>query len=428
VIWQNGWRRFVVPSLLIVAIAAPALAQIQPEGSEIQIARSVNRELAVPRAATSPSGTVLVVWRENLAGIRGAYVDRGGSLIGGRLALVANVELPGLPGEGDVVTNTDPAAVFLPSGDFLLFWTAESAFVRADIFIEHRWINRREVMVQRFDSQGQPRGGAMPVHEGATGWFENRPVVLPRPGGDFIVAWEASASSYAPPPSDGLFLRRVGPNGKPVGPQIRVDGGTHLVSNPALAASTDGSFLVAWESEANGKYLLARAFDAAGAAARDAFRLHPPDPLAQRRPALIAAGDGYLVAWQGNIAIDESRIFGRFLGSSGHPSGEVFQISQGRENAQLTPALARQPEGGYLVTWRAWKDNRPLFSIAAVTLAENGTPASDERWLNDRRIHKTALNVIASDGRGGFFVPWIVAVPRPHHIDYRVVGRWLHAD
>ena len=149
--------------------AGPAAAAVEPTTSEIQIARVPNRELKTPRAALSPTGAALVVWEEEISGLRGAYVGRDGALLGPVMVLQQSTQFASLPAAGEVFEHQSPTVAFLPGGDFLLFWTQERSFVRTQAFYEFRQVLDQDIMVQRFDPQGVPRGAARRVNATAEG-------------------------------------------------------------------------------------------------------------------------------------------------------------------------------------------------------------------------------------------------------------------
>ena len=418
-------RLLVILATCATLAAAPVAAAVEPTTSEIEIVRVKSRELKTPRAALSPGGAALVVWEEETAGLRGAFVGRDGALLGPVLALQQSTRFASLPAAGEVLEHQSPTVAFLAGGDFLLVWTLERSHVRTGPFYENRVVLDQDVMVQRFDPQGLPRGAARRVNATAEG-FQARPQILSRGPHGFVVAWEVGGKRFGPGAS--LVLRRLTLEGRPAGPDVRVDGGGNLVGEVALAGRADGGFLVVWETEANQGDVWARRFDAAAAPVGEPFLAHAPSGVQQRRPAVAAVIGGYLVAWQGAVGPAERRIFGQFFSPAGARQGGAFQISAGNDVSQLAPAIARLPEGRLLVTWRAWKDSSVNFGLSGVELDGAGQALGDEFWINVGRTRRIVSNWIVGDDQGGVFIPWLVDVRGSRPLAIQVVGRWLGAD
>src|SRR5690348_9688562 len=123
---------------LLPAIAAPVLGQPRPVGDEFRVNANTPYKQRNPVAAYNASGSVLVVWENDRAGLRGRLYGHDGSPLSGELSLVANQILPRIPAQGLEVIRKEPAVAALPSGEFLLAWTQERDDVSIDLFLETR--------------------------------------------------------------------------------------------------------------------------------------------------------------------------------------------------------------------------------------------------------------------------------------------------
>ena len=90
------------------------------------------------------------------------------------ITLVANRQLPTIPARGEVLLRKHPAVVFLPGGDFLLFWTEERDSLSIDHFYEDRHILEQSVRGQRFSPSGSQVEASFAVSQPGTG-FQRRP-------------------------------------------------------------------------------------------------------------------------------------------------------------------------------------------------------------------------------------------------------------
>src|SRR5258708_6172176 len=295
---------FAVLACLLVVPLCSAAPNPQVVGSEIKVNTNNDSLLHNPAVAFDASGRSMVVWENDLLGVRGRLYDASGNALGSELALVANAAWSALPGTAPVTFHRDPAITFLPSGDFLLAWAEEKGSLEWTIFFESLQIQSREIVVQRFSVSGQPTARSFTVSSGGAG-FKSRPRLATRPAGDVAAAWMSQVGLSGTPAGElGVFTRPLANTGRPVGTQTQVDtiaGSTG--STPALAAEADSSYLVAWESQKGSDNfntsVAGRVFDASGAAIGAPFAITSGTTGPQRRPSVATNRQGsYLVAWQ----------------------------------------------------------------------------------------------------------------------------------
>src|SRR4051794_40497678 len=175
---------------LLPALAVPVLGQPRPVGSEFRVNGITESKQHNPVAAFNAAGSALVVWENDKNGLRARLVSREGAPQTDELGLVANQKLTTVPSQGLEVIRRDPAAAFLPSGDFLLAWTEERDNVTVELFIEHRDVLDRDVFVQRFNAAGVAQGTAVRVNTTTAG-FQSQPRILVRNGADPLVVWQS---------------------------------------------------------------------------------------------------------------------------------------------------------------------------------------------------------------------------------------------
>jgi hypothetical protein len=390
-------RSFVALSLM-AALAVPALAGVQPLGKPFLVNRTNDFQQQNPVAAFAASGNSLVVWENDQNGLRGLFQRRDGSAVSAQLTLVANDTLGGQR-EGTVRTRKDPAVAFLPNGSFLLAWTEERAYLRAEPFFEDRNVEDQDVYVQRFDASGAPAGTRYRVNSDADG-FQAVPKLAVLPNGSAFVLWKATLSD---PTQGGIVGRFVSATGQPFGPDVKVSEDP-TSNHPAVAAGRNG-FLVAWDMTVAGQVdVFARLYDASGAAQGPAARVNPSAAGMQRWPAVAMGANGdFLVAWQSYLT-DRSQvhIYGRLLGSDGSFLSSSFSISR-EQGTQLAPALA-PTKTGFLAAWLDWAGR--TYGIRAVELSATGARAGNELWVANSEVRQNYRRTIATDAKGGFLVPW----------------------
>lgn len=402
---------------LALLTAVPLLGQPRPVGTEFRVNGNIESKQRNPAAAYNAAGTALVAWENDKNGLRGRFYGRDGAPLTGELALVANQKLPGVPAQGTEVVRKDPAAAFLPSGEFLLAWTEERSNVRVDIFIEQREIVDRDIYLQKFSAAGSPLGSPVRLNA-ATAGLQSLPRILVRNGADAVVVWQSEKTGGAA--GNGIIGRLVRANGTPSGDEFKVSVGSGAAANPAIAGRPNGDFLVAWEA-ADGSSLgvFARSFDrSANPTSGVSFRVNTEVAGLQRRAAVTAdrGAGGYLVVWQGqsDSNVRHAQIFGQFLGATGSLVGPQFRISEGVTPTLIAPSVAGSIAGNFLVTWVAYDDVFPV-GLYGVEIDGLGNAVGAEVKINSSQINAVTRTSLATSPFGGVLAPWegFTASPKP---------------
>ncbi|MES1211277.1 MAG: hypothetical protein ABUL63_02975, partial [Acidobacteriota bacterium] len=279
-----------------MAVSAPVWAQPDAVGDEFQVNQNKQSQQLQPIAPFNTSGKAVIVWENDIRGILGRAYGRGGATTQ-ELTLVANRNLPGIPAQGEVLVRKDPAAVALPNGELMIFWTEQKDFLTLDHFYENRKMLDQDILGQRFSAAGTPIGGRFRVNS-ATDGYQRRPKAALKPGG-VVVVWESSADGKN---SASVQARVFSLQGTAASGETRVDSGrTPEIWNTAVAANATGEVLVVWESiDSDGPGVAARLYKKDGAAAGADFFVNANAAGRQRRPAVVATqGNDFLVAWQG---------------------------------------------------------------------------------------------------------------------------------
>src|SRR5262249_7745219 len=154
----------------------------------IQVNTENLSQLHNPAAAFDSAGNAMVVWENDLLGVRGRLYDRTGKPVGNELSLVANASWSVLPGIAPVTFHRDPAIVFLPGGNVLLAWAEEQGNLEWTIYFENLQVYSREIVVQSFNPAGQALGSPVTISSGGAG-LKSRPRLAVRANGDVVATW-----------------------------------------------------------------------------------------------------------------------------------------------------------------------------------------------------------------------------------------------
>lgn len=392
---SQPFRLLATVPLLAAVLAAPAAA-VQPVGSEVRVNKSTDFKQRNPVAAFGSSGPALVVWENDQMGIRGVFQRLDGTSASAEMVLVANDTLNGQY-EGIVHLRSDPAIAALSGGGFLLAWTEEEALMRSAPFYEYREVHDRDIFVQRFDANGSPAGARYRVNAGVAG-FQAVPKITVLNGSAFIV-WRSTGAVK------GITGRFVRLTGEPTGGDVSLTEEA-TADHPAVAASRNNRVLVTWDALVGGKEdVFARLIDAAGHVDGPAFRVNSTTAGRQRWPAVATGPDGnFLVAWQSYVTDRVLvRIFGQGVSPAGGFLGSQLLLSTDAGTGQLAPALA-PTKTGFVATWLQWSAKG--LGIRGVELSATATRVGDEFWVIDDNVQKNYRTSIATNGSGGFLVPW----------------------
>ncbi len=173
------------------------------------------------------------------------------------------------------------------------------------------------------------------------------PAVTAAPEGGFLAVWprwQIVALPFGPNSCQQVSLvgALLGDDGGRVGPlhEVRLPGG-EVGTHPRLATSSEGDVLLSWTSPAG---LQAGPLD--GFAVDRATLL---TSCAPRSHALVAAGDGFWVAW--SEACGALRVRARRFDGRGRPQGSAFDLVAPSDEPGAGLAIAGRSDGGFYAAW-----------------------------------------------------------------------------
>ncbi len=339
-------RALTIALLLGAALATPALAGLDPEGSEIVVNATTSGDQGTPRIAGAPDGRAFVTWlgppntsRFTVSRIYGRVLDASGATNNAERVLR---ELPMA-----TVVVAGPEIASSPEGGFLLVWMERA--------LEDPPPTEYRMLAQRFDANAFPLAAPVPLRT-----MSLLPVaglqlaVASLAGGGYAVLHRAGEPIAQP---RDLFVLRLDAAGAPIGDPIQASA-TELFSGvPAdLAPLADGGFVASWVgADASGRWeSLLRVFDANGAPRGPAFAVSDVPAQGRRWVRITAAGRGFAAAWFEELEADagSSRLVGGFFAADGNPRGGPFQIaSAGGASESAGADLTADAAGNLAVAW-----------------------------------------------------------------------------
>jgi hypothetical protein len=253
----------------------------QDNGAEFRVNTHTPQSQSNPAAGWSAGGRSVVVWQSenqdgSLFGIFGQAFDAVGGKSGAEFQVNAYTT-----GE-----QAYPAVTAGPAGAFAVVWEDSS-----------RDGSGRGVFGRVFDAGGEAVGEDFRVNTFTAGTQAAPAVAWTGPAG-FVVVWHGAGQDGS---SLGVFGQRFDAAGATAGSEFTVNSSTLGAQGlPAVAADETGAFVVVWVSsgyDGSGAGVFARRYDAQGEPAGPEFVVNA-DTGAPVFPAVGAAGDSFVVAWQ----------------------------------------------------------------------------------------------------------------------------------
>ena len=401
-------------------------------GTEYAIAGSLPGDQVLPDVAVTTNGG-FIVWQDNITdgsgwGVSAMRLD--GTLSGSGSTFRVNVQGAGdqqnprvalLPGGGaafvwqggpktpqhiyarflsssgtwlttnDVPVNTftnnfqiNPAAATLTNGNVVVVWGS---------FNEAGSNSLQDVYGRIFSPAGLPVTGEFLINQ-FTSYNQRTPTVAGLANGGFVVAWVSEQQRMAAPnpgagsfsvtntaaalnPSVDVYARLYSGGGVAQGNEFPINTDFNPCANPAVAAGSDGGFMVAWDAHdltspmANSLDIYARSFTSAGAGSGGTvMRVNLYLYGDQYAPRISALGTDYWVVWT-SLAQDGSRegVYGQFLRTDGRAdiskTGGELRVNTTTISSQIQPVVASDGVGQFLAVWSSFTGLPYSFDLFA---------------------------------------------------------------
>ncbi len=246
-------------------------------------------------------------------------------------------------------------------------------------------------------------------------FVNNKLAVAAAPGGEHVVAW---TRNFPDDPVNGadVFARRFADDGTPLGDEFRVNTFTdNFQGSASVAVDARGNFVIAWTSvgqEGGGtpfsNGVFARRFAADGSALGDEFQVNTFVLAGQARPSVAATPDGrFVIAWQSNTQDgDGLGIFARRFGADGLPDGAEEQVNVNAIGDQDAAAVAVDDAGNYVVAWQSAQQDGSGLGVYARAFGADGATLTGEIRVNTFTAGNQQSPSVAVPPGGGFVVAY----------------------
>jgi hypothetical protein len=393
-----------------LAVAAPAVVLGQtnylPNGVEYAIAGSLPGDQAFPQISLNASGGYLV-WEDHITdgdglGISALRLDGSFSGSPGPLSSFRVNSI----GAGD---QEHAQVSMLNSGGAVFVWQGgQQGF---------------QNIYARFLSAGN----LWPAGDMQVNAFSNtcqiNPVIATLANGNVAVAW-ASFNQAAPTSLQDVYATLLSPTGQKLTNDFHVN---QFVSynqrNPAIAALSDGRFVLVWVSEQQNSLdaagdtaglssaasvdVYARIFSADGVPAGNEFLVNTGSSICSSPHVAAAPGGTFMVAWGERDRLGSTNgwdIWGRIFSSAGI-GGTARCINTTRFGDQYLPIISWDGTD-YVVVWTSLGQDGSREGVFGQFLHDDGSPDQGEFQVNTTWVSQQMQPAVASDGQGRFLVTW----------------------
>jgi hypothetical protein len=374
--------------LILIVLAASAAAQTPPLGSEFQVNSYTTSDQYGYGIAMDQSGNFVISWE--------SYDQDGDSYA----SMARRFDGAGAPRGAEFQVNVDttgdqgyPAVSSDAAGNFVVVWEVDADGSGAG------------VTARRFDKAGNALGGEFTVNTFTTG-AQVAPQVASDPGGNFVVVWVSVGQDGD---QAGIFARRFDNAGVALGAGFPVN--SHTTGdqlNPVVAMGGAGEFVVVWRGAGptSTDAVFARRYSSLGVAQGTEFRVNTSPTPAYPAVAMDRSG-GFVVVWEGTVAGGSGvDAVARRFNSAGLPLSAEFRVNTSTLADQISPAVAIDPTGNFLVAWESPALDGDAMGIFGQRFDRLGNLVGAEFQVNEYTTGQQVLPRVATSVLGNFAVAW----------------------
>ncbi len=247
---MRAHRTLLFTLLLTFCVAASEVRAQSLRSGEIRINKKAPGTRWMPDVATGADGRFVAVWQDGRGdtepiSVMARIFDAAGKPRSGEILVTRHVSVPFLE---------RLSVAMAPDGRFVVVWAGGQE-------------NPYLIFGRRFAADGRPLGPRFPLAQSER--TQETPDVAMAPDGSFVTVWTQWGEGTAEV-NTGIYLRRFGPDGRPLGPAVVAIDAYEEQSAPRVALRPDGSFVITWQDWRRQTYaVMARLFSRSGVAIGD---------------------------------------------------------------------------------------------------------------------------------------------------------------
>jgi hypothetical protein len=399
--------------LAAISAVAPLSAQpgVAPSGSEFKVVGALPGDQVNPDIAVSATGGI-IVWEDNTVSFLGSRIRAA--------RLNSNLQLVGTPivisnAKSKTVGNQDkPKVALLPNGGAVVVWQQSSRGKKAQ---------PQQVFARFVGPNGEL--GQADIRVGSNGSVsQSHPNVAVLADGTVVVVWSSGGQDGS---MQGVFAQLLSSTGAKIGGEFQANAYTLFNQrNPAVAALSNGGFVVCWISElqrnpASSVDVFARLFNSVGVADSSEIAINTTTTNACANPAVAASENGFCVTWSQradsgrvgaatvsgvqNLTSDGWDVYGRMMSFSGDAQTDAFRVNSTAFGDQYAPKVIGLSDR-YLVAWNSQGQDGSRGGIYGQAVSEGGALLGEEIRINTVTRNRQFSPALSNDGNNRVLAAW----------------------
>jgi hypothetical protein len=196
---------------------------------------------------------------------------------------------------------------------------------------------------------------------------------------------------------------------QPLGTEFRVNTyTTDGQAGPSIASDADGDFVVVWSSYRPGSSVdvFAQRYRAGGTPQGSEFRVNSFTTGGQLSPSVAMDPQGkFVIAWHGDSQDGSgSGIYAQRFDAAGLAQGAELRVNTYTTDSQMNPAVAMNPDS-FVITWQSKQDGS-LEGVYGQRYDAAGNVQGTEFAVNSYTLSEQRDSSVAMDSHGAFAVVW----------------------
>ncbi len=367
---------------------------IERFSDEFRINTVPQDDQGTPDVAIAPNGTAVVVWVSDAqdgdeGGIFAQIFDPLGTPLTSQDIPVNSIT---------VEDQVEPTVAIASDGSFVVAWSGEDADEGQD----------KGIVARRFAANGNPIGSEFLVNT-FTAFDQDSPAIAMADDGSFTIAWTSVGLDGS---LDSIAAQQFSANGMPLGDEFLVNTATlNDQSDPAIAMTPTGEFVIAWQSDGQDgdeSGIFAQRYDADGSRTGREFQITDSFVGDQENPAIAINTDGsFVVAWESDgLAAASTEIFARRFNSNGDALGDDFLVNLTLTNDQTNSDVALDGEGNFLISWTNEGTGITQNDVFYRQFSASGAALTSEILVNTFTDDDQQAAAIAQNALGDTLMVW----------------------
>lgn len=312
------------------------------------------------------------------------------------MVAILNVEPELLVPSYTTNSQSDVDSASLADGGYVLVWQSDGQDGSAN-----------GIYAQRFDADGTKVGVEFRVNT-TVSYNQLAPSVTGLMDGGYVITWYSYQDGSLP----NIYSQRYSATGVAVGTEFRVNTtNTEDVYSSQVTALAGGGFVVTWTSLylVSGDYtegVFGQRYTAAGVAVGAEFRVNTTAGYHTSLDTVGLNDGGFVVVWsiQGGGYNSFDVVMQRYNAGGTRVGGEIT-VNSTTTNVQLTPAITRLEDGGFVIVWHG-QVNDFSTEILGQRYDASGNAVGGEFIVNTTQTADQRLADVTAMSDGGFIVTW----------------------